>query len=84
MYYLEQYGINERFIALASQFSNLELARVIAQHKGIYKIACEQGEKLAEISGKFSFEANELTDYPAVGDYVMVQNDEHFKDLLLE
>ncbi len=75
MHYLEKYGINDRFIALASQFPNLELARVVAQYKGVYRIACEQGETLAEISGKFSFEASELVDYPAVGDYVMVQTD---------
>ncbi len=75
MHYLEKYGISERFIALASQFPNLELARIVAQYKGIYRIASEQGETLAEISGKFSFEASKLTDYPAVGDYVMVQND---------
>ncbi len=75
MHYLEKYGINERFLALASQFPNLELARIVAQYKGVYRVACEQGEMLAEISGKFSFEANKLNDYPAVGDYIMVQND---------
>ncbi len=75
MHYLEKYGISEKFLAIASQFPNLALARVVAQYKGVYRIACEQGETLAEISGKFSFEVSELTDYPAVGDYVMVQND---------
>ncbi len=75
MHYLEKYGINERFLALASQFPNLELARVVAQYKGIYRLAFEKGETLAEISGKFSFEVNELVDYPAVGDYVMVHKD---------
>ncbi len=75
MHYLEKYGISEKFLTLASEFSNFELARVVAQYKGIYRVACEEGEMLAEISGKFSFDANELTDYPAVGDYVMLQKD---------
>ncbi len=76
MHYLTKYGISDKFIALAGSYSNLQVARIITQHKGIYKVACENGEVFAEISGKFNFEANELVDYPAVGDYVMIQHDE--------
>ncbi len=75
MHYLEKYGISDRFLAFANQYPDLLLARIVAQYRGIYRIACEEEEIFAEISGKFSFEASELTDYPAVGDYVMVQND---------
>ena len=43
-----------------------------SQYKDLYKIVTEQGETLAEISGKFRYEAACLSDFPAVGDFVMV------------
>ena len=49
--------------------------RVISQYKNLYKIACENVELAAEVSGKLSFNASSLSDYPAVGDFVMVDRD---------
>jgi len=46
-------------------------ARIILQEKGLYRIAGEQGEKLAAVSGKFQYQASAVSEYPAVGDYVM-------------
>ena len=46
-------------------------ARVICQEKGTYRIASELGEKLAEVSGKYIFTAKTVSEYPAVGDYVL-------------
>lgn len=46
-------------------------ARVISQEKGLYKISYEDKENLAEVSGKFRFEASRASDFPAVGDYVL-------------
>lgn len=46
-------------------------ARVISQEKGIYKIQSGTAVKLAEISGKYRYEAQTVSDYPAVGDYVI-------------
>ena len=45
--------------------------RVIAQEKGIYKIQNGTAVKPAEISGKYRHEAQTVSDYPAVGDYVI-------------
>lgn len=46
-------------------------ARVTAQEKGLYTLSSELGEKTASVSGKYMFSALTVSDYPAVGDYVM-------------
>lgn len=69
---LETYGCGERFFAEASLYPELILARVVSQYKDLYKIVTEEAEGLAEVSGKFRYEAARLSDYPAVGDFVMV------------
>ncbi len=48
------------------------VARVIAEHKGAYKVKNIQGEYLAKITGKQMFEAMSREDYPAVGDWVVI------------
>lgn len=53
-------------------------ARVILQEKGLYKISYNGEEKWAEVSGKYNYEANNISDYPAVGDYVVASwNDDN-------
>lgn len=75
---LKKYGASERYFAEATLYPDLHLARVISQYKDMYKIVTEQNEFLAEISGKFRYNVNCLSDYPAVGDFVMVdRSDEH-------
>lgn len=46
-------------------------ARVITQEKGFYRISNGMEERLAEVSGKFRYQAQTISDYPAVGDYVI-------------
>lgn len=48
-------------------------ARVISQEKGIYKIANGEKVKSATVSGKYRYETKTISDYPAVGDYVIAQ-----------
>jgi ribosome biogenesis GTPase len=69
---LENYGVPQRFINEATLYPEYSLARVISQHKGMYRIITAEGERFAEISGKFSYEVTALSHYPAVGDFVMV------------
>lgn len=69
---LIKHGASDRFFAEATLYPNLHLARVISQYKDLYKIATSQGETLAEVSGKFRFENNLISEFPAVGDFVMV------------
>lgn len=69
---LNKYGLNERFKNEATLYFELKIARVISQYKNMYKIITEDGEMFAEISGKFRYEVSRLSEYPAVGDFVMV------------
>lgn len=69
---LNQYGVSERHLAEAALYPEYSLARVIAQYRGRYRIVTEDGELLAEVSGKLRYDTEELAQYPAVGDCVMV------------
>lgn len=59
------------FTALAAEYPQWALCRVVLQEKGHYHIAGNWGERQAVVSGKFQYEAQTPSDYPAVGDYVM-------------
>ena len=48
-------------------------ARVISQEKGIYKLSNGTEMKAATVSGKYRYEVQTVSDYPAVGDYVIAQ-----------
>jgi len=51
-------------------------ARVVAQYKNIYKvITAENKEIYAQITGKLRYETDEISYYPAVGDYVLTKSD---------
>jgi ribosome biogenesis GTPase len=47
-------------------------ARVIAEYKGAYKVKNENGEFLAKVTGRQMFTALSREDYPAVGDWVLI------------
>lgn len=47
-------------------------ARVIAEHRGLYRIATDTGEAWAEVSGAFRHSALNGEAFPAVGDFVAV------------
>lgn len=48
------------------------VARVIAEYKEAYGVKSTNGEYLAKITGKQIFEAKKREDYPAVGDWVAI------------
>ena len=48
-------------------------ARVISQEKGMYKIQSSTEVKSAVVSGKYRYETQTVSDYPAVGDYVIAE-----------
>lgn len=48
-------------------------ARVIAEFKNLYRIEWEKGEVEAQVSGKMMFDGISRNDYPAVGDWVVVE-----------
>jgi ribosome biogenesis GTPase len=49
-----------------------QVARVIAEHRGLYKVKNISGEYLAKITGKQLFKSLSKEDYPAVGDWVII------------
>ncbi len=55
--------------------SGLERARVAIEHKGRYVVYAEEGEMQAIVSGRFRYRANSASDYPKVGDWVLVSNE---------
>jgi ribosome biogenesis GTPase / thiamine phosphate phosphatase len=69
---LEQLGWHERFDRDMSPYreEGLVPARVIAEHRGMYRVAASQGEMPAEVTGRLMFQAEGRLDYPVVGDWV--------------
>ena len=67
-----KFSIPDRWAALAAQYPELTVGRITLQEKGFYRIRTSMGEQNALVSGKFQFDAQSPSDYPAVGDYVMV------------
>jgi ribosome biogenesis GTPase len=49
-------------------------ARVAAQHRGAYVVYAEGGERPAEVAGRLRHEAAGPSDFPAVGDWVAVED----------
>lgn len=69
-------GFTERFIQEAALYQDLFLGRVVAQHRDLYRVVTENSELLAEITGKMRFSSGDLSDYPAVGDFVMIDRED--------
>lgn len=63
--------IPDRWASLAAQYPERTVGRITLQEKGFYRIRTSMGEQNALVSGKFQFDAQSPSDYPAVGDYVM-------------
>ena len=61
----------DRWAALAAQYPERTMGRITLREKGGYRIRTSMGEQNALVSGKFQFDAQSPSDYPAVGDYVM-------------
>ena len=77
---LTNLGFTDRFAQEATLYPDLHPARVIAQYKELYRVATGESEMLAEISGKMRHAAVEMSDYPAVGDFVMIDRNEGSQD----
>ncbi|MEL7610715.1 MAG: ribosome small subunit-dependent GTPase A [Bacillota bacterium] len=69
---LRKYGLNDRFEQEAACYEGFYLARVTEQHHSLYKVVCEEGELQASVSGKLFYAADGSADFPAVGDWVMI------------
>jgi ribosome biogenesis GTPase / thiamine phosphate phosphatase len=73
---LEDLGYNDFFKSGYKEFDLLleySVARVIVEHKEVYRVKDADGEYLAKITGKQMFVATKREDYPAVGDWVAIE-----------
>lgn len=68
---MTQYGLTETVVKSAEHFSGLTVSRVISQEKGLYRLVSSHGEKWGEVSGRFLYDIQSKSEYPAVGDFVM-------------
>lgn len=70
---LSDIGLNEQQrLEAEAAGERLYPVRVIEQHRVQYKVIGESGELQAEVSGRLDHLALEPSDYPAVGDWVLV------------
>ncbi|MBN2665284.1 MAG: ribosome small subunit-dependent GTPase A [Bacteroidales bacterium] len=69
---LEDFGYNESIESsrIENGLLDLEIGRVIAEHKERYVVRTGKGESEAEITGNLRFSASGREDFPAVGDWV--------------
>lgn len=71
---VEQLGWNQHFEEhfQAFQGKGYTVGRVALEHKRLYRVYTEQGELLAEVTGKLRHTATGREDFPAVGDWVVL------------
>lgn len=72
---LIDYGWNDKFKNEFEKLNRKECipARVVRQEKGIYQVKCEYGEVKAVVCGKLRYDAASISDFPAVGDWVVIK-----------
>lgn len=75
--YMKNLGLNTGFTEEAALYPGLYVGRVVSQHRDLYRVALKQGEAQAEVSGRFLYGAVFLSDYPAVGDFVMLDREDN-------
>jgi ribosome biogenesis GTPase len=73
VYSLKELGWSEFFEKQVASESELIPARLAEENRELYRMFSEQGEFLAELSGKLRHEIQSRADLPAVGDWVQVQ-----------
>lgn len=84
----EDFGYNEFFESNRKKLKldGFSVARVIAEHRGGYKVKNLDGEYFAKVTGKKIFNAKSRQDYPAVGDWVAIKEQDRewavIKDVL--
>ena len=72
---LDQYGWNDTFAAAfaAHAGEGRVPGRVVLEHTHIFRVGTADGELLARVSGRLRHRAESRPDFPAVGDWVVVE-----------
>ena len=69
---MKDYGLTDALAREASQYPELFIGRVTAVLGSICRVATKAAEVRAEVSGKLRFETVSASQFPAVGDFVML------------
>lgn len=72
---IEDLGLDDLTKNTAAQYPELALGRVSEQHKNIYKVLTAKDEVLAKVSGKYAYLAENKSEFPVVGDWVLLNSD---------
>ena len=75
---LEQWGASEQYYKIASGYPEYELGRVISQEKDLFRVVMDKEECTARVSGKFRYNVSAISEFPSVGDFVLIEHS--FKD----
>lgn len=73
MFQLHELGWNSFFQQHIQDKHSYVPARVIEEQRAVYRVVCEAGELLAELTGRFRHDSLQRADFPAVGDWVLIE-----------
>lgn len=68
---LMQWGAGGEYYRIAAEYPEYELGRVVSQEKDFYRLVTGRGECVARVSGKYRYEVETVSEFPAVGDFVL-------------
>jgi len=71
---LKELGFTEERLQEAAVNGDLMPGRVIARDKNLYRVAVADRDLPAEVGGRFRYQVVTDSDYPAVGDFVLLDN----------
>lgn len=72
------YGLSAQYEAFAREYGDAyTVGRILSQEKGLYRLISEKGEQPAVVAGKLRYHAENASDFPAVGDFVMADCGEY-------
>lgn len=69
---LEQWGASEKYYNIAAEYPEYQLGRVVSQEKDLFRVVTDEGECPAGVSGKFRYKVSSVSEFPSVGDFVLV------------
>ncbi len=70
---MAEFGLLNQYAAFAQEYrKEYMVGRILSQERGLYRLISEKGEQFAEVSGKFRYNAKSTSDFPAVGDFVLI------------
>ncbi len=72
---MEKYGLDKNKVNVSD---NQTTGRIISGNRDNYKAITQSGEITAEISDSFKYKINSMSDYPVVGDFVLIESKKGF------